>query len=102
MNIYVGNLSRESTEDDIRQAFESFGAVSKISIIKDKFSGDSRGFGFVEMANDTEAEAAISGLNGKEVNGRELNVSQARPRVEKSGGMGGPRGRTSNGPRNRW
>jgi RNA recognition motif-containing protein len=93
MNIYVGNLSKEIAEGELRQAFESFGAVSKISIIKDNYTGDSRGFGFVEMPNDTEAQAAISGLNGKEMNGRELNVNQARPRSEKPGGGGrGPRG----------
>jgi len=98
MNIYVGNLSKETAEGEIRQAFESFGAVSKINIIKDNFTGDSRGFGFVEMANDSEAQAAISGLNGKEMNGRELNVNQARPRGEKSGGGGGRMG----GGRDRW
>jgi RNA recognition motif-containing protein len=102
MNIYVGNLSRDTAEGEIRQAFEGFGAVSSINIIKDKFTGDSRGFGFIEMPNSTEAEAAISGLNGKEMNGRELNVNQARPRAEGAGSMGGGGGRMSNGPRNRW
>jgi RNA recognition motif-containing protein len=88
MNIYVGNLSRETAEDTLRQAFESFGEVSRINIIKDKFTGDSRGFGFVEMPNSSQAEAAITGINGREMNGRELNVSQARPRAEKVGGGG--------------
>ena len=91
MNIYVGNLSRQVGEDELRQAFEAFGQVSKISIIKDKFTGESRGFGFVEMSNDTEGDAAITGLNGKEMDGRALNVSQARPRTEGGGGGGGGR-----------
>ena len=106
MNIYVGNLSKETVEDEIRQAFESFGPVSKVSIIKDNFSGDSRGFAFVEMSNDSEAESAISGLNGKEMNGRALNVNQARPRENRTGGGGGggSRGRMNSGGgnRNRW
>jgi cold-inducible RNA-binding protein len=91
VNIYVGNLARTTVEEELRQAFEAFGAVTKVSIIKDNYSGDSRGFGFVEMANDTEAEAAISGLNGRELNGRELNVNQARPRENRGGGGGGER-----------
>ena len=66
MNIYVGNLSYETTEDDLRQAFESFGEVSSVNIIKDKFSGKSRGFGFVEMASDDEATEAMSKLNGQD------------------------------------
>lgn len=109
MNIYVGNLSKETAEDELRQAFEGFGAVSKVSIIKDNFSGDSRGFAFVEMPNDGEAESAISGLNGKEINGRALNVNQARPRENRpgggGGGRGGDRGRMGGGGgggRNRW
>jgi len=89
VNIYVGNLSRGIGEDELRQQFEAFGAVAKVSIIKDNFTGDSRGFGFVEMSNDTEAEAAITGLNGKELDGRALNVSQARPRTDRPGGGGG-------------
>ena len=89
MNIYVGNLSRETGEDDLRQAFEGFGAVTSVNIIKDKFTGESRGFGFVEMSSKDEAMAAISGLNGNELNGRTLNVNEARPRTERSGGGGG-------------
>ena len=92
MNIYVGNLARTTVEDELRQAFEAFGAVTKVSIIKDNYSGDSRGFGFVEMPNDTEAQAAIAGLNGNDLNGRELNVNQARPRESRTGGGGGGRG----------
>lgn len=82
MNIYLGNLSREVTEEDLRHAFEGFGQVVSVSIIKDKFSGESRGFGFLEMPNKVEARAAISGLNGKELKGRTLSVNEARPRYE--------------------
>jgi RNA recognition motif-containing protein len=89
MNIYVGNLSRDTAEEDLRQAFEAFGAVSKATVITDKFSGESKGFGFVEMANKTEAMAAITGMNGKELHGRTLNVSEARPRESRPGGGGG-------------
>jgi len=80
MNIYVGNLSREVTEEDLRQAFEAFGQVTSTKIITDKFSGASRGFGFVEMPSKTEGQAAIAGLNGKELKGQSLNVNEARPR----------------------
>lgn len=97
MNIYVGNLSRSTGEEELRQAFEAFGEVAKVSIIKDNYTGDSRGFGFVEMSDDTQAEAAITGLNGKEVDGRALNVSQARPRTERQGGGGGGGGRRFGG-----
>lgn len=87
MNIYVGNLPREATEDDLRQAFEAFGQVTSAKIISDKFTGDSRGFGFVEMSNSTEAQAALTGLDGKDLKGRTLRVNEARPRTE--GGRGG-------------
>jgi len=95
MNIYVGNLSRDTTEAELRQAFEAFGQVSTAAIIKDKFSGESRGFGFVEMPNRPEAQAAITGLNGKTLGGRTLTVNEARPREERrdgGGGRGGDRG----------
>jgi RNA recognition motif-containing protein len=93
MNIYVGNLSNSATEDDLRQAFEAFGQVSNINIIKDRFSGESRGFGFIEMPTKTEAEAAIEGLNGQEINGRAVNVNEARPKADnRRGGGGGGRG----------
>ena len=82
MNIYVGNLSYESSEDDLREAFEAFGQVASVAIIKDKFSGRSKGFGFVEMPDEGEANSAIEGLNGKDLKGRTLNVSKARPRSE--------------------
>jgi len=89
MNIYVGNMSYEMTEDDLRQAFESFGKVESATIIKDKYSGQSKGFGFVEMPSSEEARSAIDGLNGKEIKGRTLNVNEARPRSESRGGRGG-------------
>jgi len=91
VNIYVGNLSREATEEDLRQAFQSFGQVASVSIIKDKFSGESRGFGFLEMPNKAEAQEAIKGLNGKELKGRMLTVNEARPRREDRRGGGGYR-----------
>jgi len=95
MNIYVGNLSRETTEDELRQAFEAFGQVTSVNIIKDRYSGESRGFGFVEMATKSEAEAAINGLNGTSLGERTLSVNEARPRSEGGrrpyggGGFGG-------------
>jgi len=89
MNIYVGNLPREATEDDLRQAFEAFGQVASAKIITDKFTGDSRGFGFVEMSNSTEAQAALTGLDGKDLKGRTLRVNEARPRTEGDRGGGG-------------
>jgi len=93
MNIYVGNLSREVTEADLQEAFSAFGQVSSASIIRDKFSNEPRGFGFVEMPSREEAQAAITGLMGKELKGQSLNVSEARPRTERSGGRGGGGGR---------
>jgi len=91
MNIYVGNLSHEVTEEDLRQAFEAFGQVESVNIIKDRYSGESRGFGFVEMSASAEAQSAIEGLNDKELKGRMLKVSEARPRSEARRG-GGRRG----------
>lgn len=85
MNIYVGNLSYEAGDDDLRQAFESFGSVEKAAVIKDKFTGRSKGFGFVEMPNDTEAKAAIEALDGKEIKGRPVKVNTARPRSDRGG-----------------
>ena len=92
MNIYVGNLSRDATEEDLRQAFEAFGQVESINVIKDKFSGESRGFGFVQMPSKDEAQKAIDEMNGKFLAGRSINVSEARPRAEGSRGGGGGRG----------
>jgi len=82
MNIYVGNLSPEATEKDVRHAFEGFGQVASATIIRDKMTSASRGFGFVEMPNKAEADAAISGLNSKELKGRPIVVNEARPRPE--------------------
>ncbi len=87
MNIYVGNLSYEVSEEDLRRAFEGFGQVESVNIIKDRYSGMSKGFGFVEMPDSAAAQAAIAGLNGKDLKGRQLNVNEARPRAE-----GRPRG----------
>ncbi len=89
MNIYVGNLGYEVTEEDLRQAFEAFGQVTSVKIITDRDSGQSRGFGFVEMAGKDEAQAAIGGLNGKDLKGRALNVNEARPQPK--GRRGGQR-----------
>lgn len=89
MNIYVGNMSFNTTEDEIRKAFEAFGEVSTINIIKDKYSGEPKGFGFVEMSGKEEAMAAISGLNNQDLNGRALNVNEAKPRTEGGGNRGG-------------
>jgi RNA recognition motif-containing protein len=91
MNIYVGNLSYDATEDDVRSAFEDFGAVESVKIIMDRYTGRSKGFGFVEMTNDSEAKTAISELNDKEFKGRNLRVNEARPRTE--GGRGRDRDR---------
>ena len=94
MNIYVGNLSHEATEDNLKEAFEAFGEVNTVRLIKDNFTGRSKGFGFVDMPTKSEAQAAIEGLNGKDFKGRSLKVSEARPRSEgRRGGArhGGPR-----------
>jgi RNA recognition motif-containing protein len=90
MNIYVGNMSYTVTEEDLQKAFEAFGQVASVSIIRDKFSNQSKGFGFVEMPSKEEAQAAISGMNGKDLKGRTLNVNEARPRSDdrRSGGGG--------------
>lgn len=93
MNIYVGNLSYEVTEEDLKNAFASFGKVDTVKVIKDNDTGRAKGFGFVEMPDNSEAQAAIEGLNGKDLKGRSLNVNEARPRPE--GRRGGPR---SGGP----
>ena len=95
MKIYVGNLSYEVTEEDLRLALEQFGQVESATIIKDRDSGQSKGFGFVEMPSKAEAQSAIDGLNGTDLKGRALNVNEARPRTESrgsGGGYGGGRG----------
>jgi cold-inducible RNA-binding protein len=89
MNIYVGNLSPDTTEGDLREAFAAFGQVSTATIIKDRFSGEPRGFAFVEMPTRTEAQNAITGMNGKALKGRTLSVNEARPRTEGGSGSGG-------------
>jgi RNA recognition motif-containing protein len=94
MNIYVGNLSHETTEENLKEAFEAFGEVNTVTVIKDNYTGRSKGFGFVEMPDKAGAQSAIEGLNGKDLKGRSLNVSEARPRSEgRRGGAkpGGPR-----------
>ena len=97
MNIYIGNLTYEVTEADLKQEFEAFGEVTSVSIIKDTYSGKSKGFGFVEMPKLTEGQAAITGLNGKQVKGRAVTVNGARPKGE--GGNRGGGGRGSYGSR---
>ena len=83
MNIYIGNLAREVTEDELRALFEPFGEVTRVVIIKDRYSGESRGFGFVEMPSHAAAEKAMKELDGKEFRGRNLKVNEARPRTER-------------------
>ena len=111
MNLYVGNLPYRITEDELKQTFEEFGQVASCTIIKDKVTGSSKGFGFLEMPERNEAEAAIGGLNGRELMGRKLNVNEARPRTEGTGGgagrsggwgAGGGRGSSREGARDRW
>jgi len=95
MNIYVGNLAREVNDEDLKTAFSAFGQVASAAVIKDKFTGESRGFGFVEMPDKTQAQAAMTGLNGTELKGSALSVNEARPRPE--GGSGGGGGRSGGG-----
>ena len=93
MNIYIGNMSFDTTEAQLRQAFEAFGQVSTVSIVTDKYTGEPRGFAFVEMSGKSEAVAAISALNGQELNGRAINVNEAKPRPQNGGGGGNRGGR---------
>ena len=92
MNIYVGNLSHDLAEEDLRQAFEAFGQVESVNIIKDKFSGEPRGFGFVEMPSRNEAQTAIKEADGIELKGRVIRVNEARPKTANRRGGGGGRG----------
>jgi RNA recognition motif-containing protein len=87
MNIYVGNLPYTTSEDDLRGAFAEFGEVSSVNIVKDRFSGESRGFGFVEMPSDDEARAALEALNNQDFQGRNLKVNEARPRTDRPRGQ---------------
>lgn len=96
-NIYVGNLSFGTTEEQLRTAFEQYGAVDKVTLVRDRATGQSRGFGFVEMQNDAEGDKAIAALNGSSLGGRNLNVNEARPKVERSGGGGGGNRRERHG-----
>ena len=111
-NIFVGNLSFNTSEDELRQMFESYGPVDRVSIMTDRDTGRSRGFGFVEMTNNDDGEKAITALNGSQVGGRTLNVNEARPKAEHAGGgrdgggrdrggRGGDRGGRGGG-RGRW
>ena len=116
INIFVGNLSYQTSQDELYAAFSQYGQVERVHIVTDRDTGQPRGFGFVEMSNRSEAEAAISRLNGAELNGRTLNVNEARPKPEggggggygnRGGGGGGGRGRGGNrggggGGRGRW
>ena len=109
MNIYVGSLSFDASEDDLRAAFEAHGTVETVSIVKDKFTGRSRGFGFVTMPDNAQAQTAISAVNGKNIAGRAVTVNEARPKPEGGGSRGGGGGgnrddrrgprRESRGPR---
>src|SRR4030042_1381904 len=101
MNIYAGNLAPETTDDDLRQAFEAFGQVSSAAVVKDKFSGESRGFGFVEMPSKTEAQSAIEQMNGADLKGRSIVVNEARPKADRGKGGGGGRDRGGSGGRDR-
>ena len=96
MNIYIGNMSYNTTEEQLREAFENYGEVTSVNIIKDKYTGEPRGFAFVEMPDSSAATSAISGLNGQDLNGRALNINEARPRNDnrnRGGRGGGNRGR---------
>ena len=101
MNLYVGNLSFQTNEDELQQVFAPYGQVDSVTIIRDKFSGDSRGFGFVEMPDNEAALAAIAGLAGKELDGRTLTVNEARPRDD-SRRSGRPSGGRSGGGSRSW
>ena len=108
MNIYVGNMAYEATENDLKSAFEAFGSIQSATIIKDKYTGNSKGFGFVEMSSNKEAQAAIDGLNDSQMNGRKITVNEARPRLENrrsnygSGGDRGGFGKGQGGNRQRY
>jgi len=93
MNLYVGNLARDASEDDLRQVFEAFGTVTSVNIIKDRLSGESRGFGFVEMPSKDEATKAMEEAQGAEIKGRSIRIAEANRRPDAEGGGGGGRGR---------
>jgi RNA recognition motif-containing protein len=95
-NIFVGNLSYNATEDAVRSMFEEYGTVDRVSIVTDRDTGQSKGFGFVEMSGDAEGERAISSLSGRDLNGRALTINEARPKTDRGSGGGGGR------QNNRW
>jgi len=99
LNIYVGNLPFSTSEDDLRQAFGKYGTVGEVNLIRDQFSGRLRGFGFVEMTDSTQANAAIAALNGTDLGGRAITVNEARPRTERGDAGGGRGGRPGGGGR---
>src|SRR5436309_7403483 len=102
-NIFVGNLSFGATEDALRALFEAYGTVDRVNVVTDRETGRARGFGFVEMSVNAEADRAIAGLNGKELDGRALNINEARPKEDRGGGGGGYRGGGGGGGRQkRW
>ncbi len=105
-NIFVGNLDFNVSEDELRNLFASYGQVDRVTILTDRDTGRSRGFGFVEMTNGEDGEKAIAALNGTQLSGRTLNVNEARPKAERAGGGGGGGrdrgGRGGGGGRNRW
>jgi cold-inducible RNA-binding protein len=88
-NIFVGNLSFGATEDAVRSMFEAYGTVDRVNVVTDRETGRARGFGFVEMSVDAEAERAIAALNGRDLDGRALNINEAKPKEQRSGGGGG-------------
>jgi cold-inducible RNA-binding protein len=105
MKLYVGNLSYDTTEEDLRKSFEEFGTVESITVVTDRYTGQSKGFAFVEMSSREEAQQAMTGLNGKEVGGRFLKVDEARAKPQRrSGGGGGDKGRRGGygGRRDSW
>jgi RNA recognition motif-containing protein len=107
-NIFVGNLDFNTSEDDLRQLFQTYGQVDRVSIMTDRDTGRSRGFGFVEMTSSEDGEKAIAAINGTQLGGRTLNVNEARPKAERTGGGGRDRGGDrggrggGGGGRNRW
>ncbi len=100
-NLYVGNMSFQTTEDELRSLFEPYGEITRIQVMTDRDTGEARGFAFVELADDDEAAKAITELNGKELDGRALNVNEARPKPERSGPRGGGGGRGRGGYQSR-
>ncbi len=101
-NIFVGNLSFGTTEDTVRSMFEAYGSVDRVNIVTDRDTGQARGFAFVEMSVDAEGIAAINGLNGKDVDGRTLNVNEARPKTEHGSGRGYGGGNRGGSRQSRW